>query len=151
MNLKSSIGFSLSKFGAPLEPGNGIVFEELLPERVGSTVVELSPSVGIFIIFLRAAEFGFILSGTLTVILGFAGRGWGNVSVLNENLCATVLTGGLGLCLVGGGNPDDSPAFLEFAVSLTFAGAVVNGYELALNCFCLLNSFGDVEFEPVFK
>lgn len=131
MNLKSSIGFSLSKFGAPLEPGNGIVFEELLPERAGSTV-ELSASIGIFIIFLRADEFEFILSDILTVILGFTGRGWGNVSVLNENLCVTVLTGGLGLRLTGGCNPDDSPAFLEFAVSLTFLGAVVNGYELAL-------------------
>jgi len=63
------------------------------------------------------------------------GRGWGNVSVLNENLCVTALTGGLGFLLTGGGNPDDSPAFLEFAVSLILLGAVVNGCELVfLNC-----------------
>lgn len=132
MNLKSSIGFSLSKFGAPLEPGNGIVLEELLPERVEGSMVELSGSLAIVVIFLWATEFGFILSDTLTGVLEFMGRGWGNVSVLNENLCVTVLTGGLGFRLAGGGNPDDSPAFLEFAVSLTFAGAVVNGYELVL-------------------
>lgn len=105
--------------------------EELLPERAEGSPVELSGSLTIFIKFLWATEFGFIVSDTLTDVLGCAGRGWGNVSVLNENLCATVLTGGLGFRLAGGGNPDDSPAFLEFAVSLTFAGAVVNGYELA--------------------
>jgi hypothetical protein len=105
--------------------------EELLPVRAEGSPVELSGSPTIFIIFLWATEFGFILSGTLTDVLGGVRRGGGNVSVLNENLCATALTGGLGFRLVGGGNPEDSPAFLEVAVSLTFAGAVVNGYELA--------------------
>ena len=95
-------------------------------------MVELSGSFVMFKIFLWATEFEFILSDILTDVLGFAGRGWGNVSVLNENLCITVLTGGLGFRLAGGGNPDNSPAFLEFTVSLTFAGAVVNGSELAL-------------------
>lgn len=137
------MGFSLSKAGAPREPGNGIVLEELLPVEAGASAVELSGSFwfGMFIIFLRATEFGFILSDILTGVLGFTGRGWGNVSVLNENLCATALTGCLGFRLTGGGNPDDSPAFLEFAVSLTFAGAVVNGSELALKLLLLLDYF----------
>ena len=56
INLKSSMGFSLSKFGAPLEPGNGIDLEDLLPEGA-----EVSGSSVMFIIFLWAAEFGFIL------------------------------------------------------------------------------------------
>jgi len=75
------------------------------------------------------------MSDILTEALGFAGRGWGKVSVLNENLCVTVLTGCVDLRLTGGGNPDDSPAFLEFAVCLTVLGAVVNGCELVFfNC-----------------
>jgi hypothetical protein len=115
-------------------------------------MVELSGSFAIFKLFLWATEFEFILSDTLTEFLGCAGRGGGNVSVLNENLCVTALTGGLGFRLVGGSNPDDSPAFLEFAVSLTFAGAVVNGSKLALKLLYRLDIFlGVVKFEQVFK
>jgi len=125
------MGFSLSKCGAPQEPGKGIVLEELLPEGVEASMVELSGSFVMFKIFLWATEFDFILSDILTDILGFAGRGWGSISILNENLCVTALTGGLGFCLAGGGNPDDSPASLEFAVSLTFSGVMVNSSELA--------------------
>ena len=105
-----------------------------------------------FKIFLWATEFEFILSDILTDVLGFSGRGWGNVSILNENLCVTVLTGGLGFHLAGGGNPDDSPAFLEFTVSLTFAGAVVNGSELALKLLLSARFFWVVlKFELAFK
>ena len=121
------MGFSLSKFGAPLEPGNGIDLEDLLPEGA-----EVSGSSVMFIIFLWAAEFGFILSAALTDVLGITGRGWDTVSVLNENLCITALTGFLGLRLTGSGNPGKSPALLEFAVFLIFMGAMVNGLGLVL-------------------
>ena len=115
-------------------------------------MVELSGSFVMFKIFLWATEFKFILSDILTDILGFTGRGWGKVSVLNENLCITALTGGLGFCLAGGGKPEDSPAFLEFAVSLTFAGAMVNSSELALNLLLLARFFWVVlKFKLVFK
>lgn len=126
------MGFSLSKFGAPLEPGNGIDLEDLLPEEAEASGFEVSGSSAMFIIFLRAAEFEFILSAALTDILGIMGRGWDTVSVLNENLCVTALTGCLGLRLTGSGNPGESPALLEFAVFLIFTGAVVNGSELVL-------------------
>jgi len=146
------MGFSLSKCGAPQEPGKGIVLEEHLPEGVEASMVELSGTFVMFKIFLWATEFEFVSSDILTDILGFAGRGWGNVSVLNENLCITVLTGGLGFRLAGGGNPDDSPAFLEFAVSVTFAGAMVNGSELALKLLLLARFFWVVlKFELAFK
>jgi len=42
-------------------------------------MVELSGSFAMFKIFLWATEFEFILSDILTDVLGFAGRGWGNV------------------------------------------------------------------------
>jgi len=146
------MGFSLSKCGAPREPGKGIVLEELLPEGVDGSMVELSGSFVMFKIFLWATEFEFILSDILTDVLGFTGRSWGNISILNENLCVTVLTGGLGFCLAGGGNPDDYPAFLEFTVSLTFLGAMVNGSELALKVLLSARLFWVVlKFELAFK
>ena len=65
------------------------------------------------------------------------GRGWDTVSVFNENLCVTALTGCLGLRLTGSGNPGESPALPEFAVFLIFTGAVVNGSELVLKLLSL--------------
>ena len=110
------MGFSLSKCGAPQEPGEGIVLEELLPEGVEASMVEPSGSFVMFKIFLWATEFKFILSDILTDVLGFAGRGWGNVSVLNENLCVTVLTGALGFCLPGGGDTECSHTLLKMRI-----------------------------------
>ena len=63
-----------------------------------------------------------------------------------------MLTGSLGFHLAGGGNPDNSPAFLEFTVSLTFVGAMVNSSELALKLLLSASFFWVVlKFELVFK
>jgi hypothetical protein len=132
------MGFSLSKLGAPREPGNGIGLDDLLPPVAGTSSWLLS---GIFVIFLWANEFGFILSDALTVFLRITrGGGWDTVSVLNGNLCTTVGTGCLAFRLGGGGKPDDSPALIEFAVCLIF-GAVVNGSALVFKLLQMLAVF----------
>ena len=132
MNLKSSMGLLLSKLGAPLEPGNGIILVEFLPLVTGVSWFELSGPSDIFVFILVTAEFEFILSVARADNLGCAGIGGGNASFLNEYLCVTAFNGCRTFRLGGVGKPELFPAFRELAVSLTFAGAVLNDAGLAL-------------------
>jgi len=62
------MGLLLSKKGAPLEPGKGIVFCEDLPVMAGSSALELCGST-MFIKFLLTAEFEVLHEQTMLVWL----------------------------------------------------------------------------------
>jgi hypothetical protein len=116
------MGLLLSKKGAPLEPGKGIVFCEDLPVTAGSSALELCGST-MFIKFLLTAEFEVLVSVTRADNVGLAGKGLGGASFLNGYLCVIGSAEFRGLRVGGKGNCGPSLAFLELAVSLTL-GAV---------------------------
>jgi len=113
------MGLLLSKKGAPLEPGKGIVFCEDLLVTASSSALELCGST-MFIKFLLTAEFEGLVSVTHADNVGLAGKGLGSTSFLNGYLCIIGSAEFRSLHVGSKGNCGPSLAFLELAVSLTF-------------------------------